>query len=78
MWVTILFIGERDDPARFARLIQVLNFCIVRDKTKSFKYEVQQGGEGIRIYSPTRDQAYKRGSYFKKKFEIGYQVVFEK
>jgi hypothetical protein len=77
-WITILFIAEKDDPKRFAKVIAALNYCVQKDRFKNFRYEVQKGGEGIRLYSAFRDVAYRRGSYFKKKFGINYAVMYER
>lgn len=73
-WVTILFIAEKDDAEKFAKVIETLNYCVEHDKYRNFRYEVDDKGEGIRIFSPQRQQAFKRGSMFHKKFGIHYQV----
>jgi hypothetical protein len=76
MHVCILTISQKDDPQLWQQVISTCDFCVNKDKT--FSYVIQPEGEGIKIFCPLgRDQAYRRGMYFHKKFEgIHFEVVW--
>lgn len=77
MYLTILFVSRKEDPDLYKRVVDVCNYCLERDK--EFSFGERENGEGIVIRSLSKTQAYKRGSYFHKKFpEVYYQVVYEK
>jgi len=75
--VCILTISQKESPDLFQQVINTCDFCVNKDKT--FTYETQPGGEGIKIFCPLgKNQAYRRGSYFHKKHGINYEVMWEK
>lgn len=75
--ICILTISQKDDPQLWQQVINTCDFCVNKDKT--FTYEIQPGGEGIKIFCPLgRDQAMKRGVYFNKKHDVHFEVVWQK
>jgi hypothetical protein len=77
--VCILTISEKEKPDLFKQVIDTCNYCVSNDKTKTFTYETQPGGEGIKIFCPMgRDQAMKRGVFFNKKHGVHFEVIWQK
>ena len=65
---------KQADAETVRKALEWCNFCQNRDPT--FKYEHK--GNFLIIQSPTRNQAYKRGSALYKKFRLPYNVEKEK
>jgi len=70
-WVTVLLVPE-DDPKR-KKVLEACQYCQANDPT--FQY---QPNEGIKIFSQNKNQAYKRGMYFHKKFGVYFEVYWQK
>lgn len=79
MFVCVLTVSEKENADLFRQVIDTCNYCVSYDKTKTFSYETQPGGEGIKIFCPLgRDQAMKRGVFFNKKHGVHFEVIWEK
>jgi hypothetical protein len=63
------------DEESYGRLLKALEYCHEHDKFKSFEYRIT--GRVIRITSPNVEIAKKRGSYFRKKFGVYYNIIRE-
>jgi hypothetical protein len=74
VYVTRLSLRGRSEEER-ERIIGALAFCSQRDRYGTFKYTV--AGGSVFITSPDRDTAFKRGSYFKKRFGVFYNIIKE-
>jgi Na+/phosphate symporter len=57
------------------QVLKVLKYCREHDKTGDFNYTLTENA--AYITSKTREQALKRGMYFKKRFNIYFNILIE-
>jgi len=60
---------------QFRKLLSALEYCSVHDKYGNFSYKVRD--RIIKISSPDRSTAFKRGFYLKKKHDVSFLVIKE-
>jgi hypothetical protein len=63
---------EEEEPEKIANITNWCNFCAGRDKTFTFTIDEKQ----LCMFSPGRDQAFKRGSAVKKRWGLFYNVEY--
>jgi len=56
-------------------LVEALEYCAAHDKTGDFRYTMTE--RGVYIPCRTREQAVKRGRYFKFKFGTPFMIIRE-
>jgi uncharacterized protein YbjT (DUF2867 family) len=59
-----------------ARLLEALEYCRTHDKTGGFTYTIT--GDATYIDCTSREQAVRRGWYFKRRFGVRFAVIAEK
>jgi hypothetical protein len=57
------------------KLMEALEYCRTHDKHGTFQYRIT--GETVRIISPDKKTAKLRGWYFKKKFDVYFNILIE-
>ena len=57
-------------------LMRTLEYCHEHDRYGNFNYETD-GETYVYIYSPNKNQAFKRGMYLKQKFGIFFNIIIE-
>jgi hypothetical protein len=73
-YITRINFSKLDEDNK-RKLKEALEYCKVHDKFQSFEYRIT--GETIRILSPDIKTAKKRGYYFKKKFDVYFNILIE-
>lgn len=73
MWITKVSLSGVSEETR-KQVMEAAEFCRQRDST--FKYTTES--EVLTVESTSKDQAYKRGSYFHLKFGVYYNVEWRK
>jgi hypothetical protein len=63
------------DEQTYTKLLQTLEYCKNHDKYGNFNYRITN--KIIRIFSPDITTAKKRGMYFKKRFNIFFNILSE-
>jgi len=58
--------------------LKACKWIVEEKKDPSFTYNAPEEGDYIDVFSPNRNTAYKRGSYFRLKFGLYYEVMYEK
>jgi len=58
------------------QVIKALEYCRMHDKFQSFEYGMI--GETVRIFSPDKRTARKRGWYFYKRFNLHFNIEYAK
>ena len=67
MYVTRLFLNEK-----LEEILEACEYCTRKDET--FKYRLTTNRKHLLIFNQNRDQAYKRGMYFHKKYGVHFNV----
>jgi Na+/phosphate symporter len=57
------------------KLMKTLEYCKEHDKTGEFNYSLTENA--AYITSKTREQALKRGMYFRKHFNVFFNIIIE-
>ncbi|MEM2946276.1 MAG: hypothetical protein QXI87_08025 [Thermoproteota archaeon] len=65
------------DESTRQKVLEACRYCEKKDKYKSFIYKLSKDGNTITIISPTREIAYKRGNFFKKRFHVFFNIIRE-
>jgi hypothetical protein len=63
------------DEQTYAKLLETLEYCRTHDKHGNFNYHITN--KIIRITSPDIKTAKKRGMYFKKRFNVFFNIIME-
>ena len=73
-YVTRLSLKELNEEEK-QKLMEALEYCRLHDKTGEFNYMLTENA--AYITSKTREQALKRGYYFKKKHKTHFSIIKE-
>jgi hypothetical protein len=73
-YITRINFSKLDEENR-RKLRETLEYCRTHDKHGTFEYRIT--GETVRIFSPDEKTAKLRGWYFKKKFDVYFNILIE-
>jgi hypothetical protein len=73
-YITRINFSKLDEENR-RKLRETLEYCRTHDKHGTFEYRIT--GETVRIISPDEKTAKLRGWYFKKKFDVYFNILKE-
>jgi hypothetical protein len=77
MFITILGVTKKENEEVYNKILEACKWMVDNDKSKDFTFREVPGG-GIIINNPQgKNQAYKRGAYFRKKHGVYYEVRWE-